>query len=352
MLAGLLDYSGNAKAAPALLQHFASSGHSVTAEMSQLRAVGMSARDMRLLRLAYDIACRMARAEVRRRPVLGNWQVLIDYLQTAMAHEQVEQFRILFLDRTPEEKYAEYEKAWRTRVGDRRFIYSRDSWRRIGQAKHCRRASAMGGRKAAPRCSKGLGSGREAILRNCTAMACQRRYDYSNSPQVAVIKTSGCIGQKGMPRRNTIFMPTPYLALLIGGVLPACLWAITAILQKLSTQHNLGPGPFLMAFGAMVLATGLALSILPRGTGEWSWIGLRYALVSGLAYAIATGLISYALLSFGVPISKLAPVLGCNVLITVLLGVFLLGEGASLNIWKAVGGTVAVMLGLALVISA
>ena len=210
----------------------------------------------------------------------------------------------------------------------------------------------MGGRKAAPRCSKGLGSGREPILRNCTAMACQRRYDYSNSPQVAVIKTSGCIGQKGMPRRNTISMPTPYLALLIGGVLPACLWAITAILQKLSTQHNLGPGPFLMAFGAMVLATGLALSILPRGAGEWSWIGLRYALVSGLAYAIATGLISYALLSFGVPISKLAPVLGCNVLITVLLGVFLLGEGASLNIWKAVGGTVAVMLGLALVISA
>jgi hypothetical protein len=45
-------------------------------------------------------------------------------------------------------------------------------------------------------------------------------------------------------------------------------------------------------------------------------------------------------------------VLGCNVLITVLLGVFLLGEGASLNIWKAVGGTATVMLGLALVTSA
>jgi uncharacterized membrane protein len=153
------------------------------------------------------------------------------------------------------------------------------------------------------------------------------------------------------PPENNL-MPTPYLALLIGGVLPACLWAITAILQKLSTQHNLGPGPFLMTFGAMVLATGLALSVLQRGAGEWSWIGLCYALTSGLAYAIATGLISYALLSFGVPISKLAPVLGCNVLITVLLGVFLLGEGASLNIWKTVGGTATVMLGLALVTSA
>ncbi len=41
----------------------------------------------------------MARAEVRGRPVLSNWQALIGYLQTAMAYEQVEQFRILFLDR-------------------------------------------------------------------------------------------------------------------------------------------------------------------------------------------------------------------------------------------------------------
>ncbi len=40
----------------------------------------------------------MARAEVRRRPVLSNWQSLIAYLQTAMAYEQIEQFRILFLD--------------------------------------------------------------------------------------------------------------------------------------------------------------------------------------------------------------------------------------------------------------
>jgi DNA repair protein RadC len=41
----------------------------------------------------------MARADVRARPVLGNWQALLAYLQTAMAYEQIEQFRILFLDR-------------------------------------------------------------------------------------------------------------------------------------------------------------------------------------------------------------------------------------------------------------
>lgn len=51
LLAGLLAYSGNTAAAPALMQHFASLGHVVTAEASQLNAFGMSARDVKLLRL-------------------------------------------------------------------------------------------------------------------------------------------------------------------------------------------------------------------------------------------------------------------------------------------------------------
>ena len=41
----------------------------------------------------------MARADVRARPVLGNWPALLAYLQTSMAYEQIEQFRFLFLDR-------------------------------------------------------------------------------------------------------------------------------------------------------------------------------------------------------------------------------------------------------------
>ena len=47
---------------------------------------------------AYAEECAV-RAEARSRPVRSNWQALIAYLQTAMAYEQIEQFRILFLDR-------------------------------------------------------------------------------------------------------------------------------------------------------------------------------------------------------------------------------------------------------------
>lgn len=98
LLAGLLISPQSAGRASALLQHFPSIGHVIAAESAQLRAFGLTGRDIAAFRLVREIACRMARAEVRSRPVLGNWQALIGYLQTAMAYEQVEQFRILFLD--------------------------------------------------------------------------------------------------------------------------------------------------------------------------------------------------------------------------------------------------------------
>jgi len=40
----------------------------------------------------------MARAEVMDAPILNKWDLLIDYLKLAMAREQIEQFRVLFLD--------------------------------------------------------------------------------------------------------------------------------------------------------------------------------------------------------------------------------------------------------------
>lgn len=99
LLAGLLTSSQGTACASGLLQNFPSIGHVISAEPAQLRAFGMTGHNIAVFRLVREIACRMARAEVRSRPVLSNWQSLIAYLQTAMAYEQIEQFRILFLDR-------------------------------------------------------------------------------------------------------------------------------------------------------------------------------------------------------------------------------------------------------------
>ncbi|MFM2043211.1 MAG: hypothetical protein RLY86_1787 [Pseudomonadota bacterium] len=51
------------------------------------------------LRIVGAVGLRMARQEVLKKPVLSSWQKLLDYCEGAMAHEPLEQFRLLFLDR-------------------------------------------------------------------------------------------------------------------------------------------------------------------------------------------------------------------------------------------------------------
>lgn len=51
------------------------------------------------LKIVEAAAQRMARARVMHRPVLSGWQALLDYCHTAMAHAEIEEFRVLFLDR-------------------------------------------------------------------------------------------------------------------------------------------------------------------------------------------------------------------------------------------------------------
>lgn len=99
LLTGLLTYSQSSACARVLLRHFASIGHVLSAEPHQLAVFGLTARDIGLFELVRRTACHIAKAEVRRRPLLSNWQALIGYLKSAMAYEQVEQFRVLFLDR-------------------------------------------------------------------------------------------------------------------------------------------------------------------------------------------------------------------------------------------------------------
>ncbi|HEX2478072.1 MAG TPA: JAB domain-containing protein [Geminicoccaceae bacterium] len=52
-----------------------------------------------LLKAIGEVLKRALREEIKDRPVIGSWSALIDYLQVALAHEPIEQFRVLFLDR-------------------------------------------------------------------------------------------------------------------------------------------------------------------------------------------------------------------------------------------------------------
>ena len=84
----------------ALLERFGSFNGVITAPEAELRKVkGVGPSLVVELKLIEAAAQRLLRDRVINRPVLSSWQALLDYCQTAMAHRETEQFRILFLDR-------------------------------------------------------------------------------------------------------------------------------------------------------------------------------------------------------------------------------------------------------------
>ena len=51
------------------------------------------------LKIVHAAAGRIARGQVRKRPVLSSWKAVLDYCRTEMAFSDKEQFRIIFLDK-------------------------------------------------------------------------------------------------------------------------------------------------------------------------------------------------------------------------------------------------------------
>lgn len=82
-----------------LLRRFGSLSGVLDADPGALRQVkGVSEASVGALKIAALAARRMARSEVRQKPVLGSWQALLDYLTIDMASLTVERVRVLYLD--------------------------------------------------------------------------------------------------------------------------------------------------------------------------------------------------------------------------------------------------------------
>ncbi|HEY0205861.1 MAG TPA: DNA repair protein RadC [Acetobacteraceae bacterium] len=85
--------------ARALLTRFGSFANVIAAPLPELRGVdGMGEAGAAALKTVQAAALRLVRSEVQDRPLLGNWDQLMAYLNAVLSRERVEQFRILFLD--------------------------------------------------------------------------------------------------------------------------------------------------------------------------------------------------------------------------------------------------------------
>ena len=100
LLYGVILRGDTKPLAKRLLARFGDINHVLAAPAPRLREVeGVGDKVVFQLKLMEALGHRMARAAVMKKPILGSWDALLRYCQTAMAHRDLEQFRVLFLDR-------------------------------------------------------------------------------------------------------------------------------------------------------------------------------------------------------------------------------------------------------------
>ena len=115
--------------AKALLSRFKDFGKVMTASPSELKTVkGVGDSLVATLKLVEATAQRMARHQVLNKPIFTHWEFLLDYCQTVMAHNRIEQFRVIYLNR----KFAlmDEEILW-TGTVDETPVYSREVMKRV-----------------------------------------------------------------------------------------------------------------------------------------------------------------------------------------------------------------------------
>ncbi|WP_346322193.1 DNA repair protein RadC [Emcibacter sp. SYSU 3D8] len=86
--------------AKALIDRFGSLADVLSAPPERLAEVkGVGDGIVAALKLVREAGLRLTRAKALNRPALSSWAAVLEYCQAAMAYENREQFRILFLDR-------------------------------------------------------------------------------------------------------------------------------------------------------------------------------------------------------------------------------------------------------------
>lgn len=83
-----------------LLSDFGDLPGVIGASANRLAAIqGVGSRVIHELKIVEAAGHAMTRVKVMHREVISNWEALLNYCQTKMAHMEREQFRVLFLDR-------------------------------------------------------------------------------------------------------------------------------------------------------------------------------------------------------------------------------------------------------------
>lgn len=143
-------------------------------------------------------------------------------------------------------------------------------------------------------------------------------------------------------------MSSTTLGLLIGGLVPAVLFALSGISNKFALQAGMGPA-------AMILVTGCAgivvasLWILMFGDGQFTAKGIGWSILVGAPWAVAVILVAVAINQYGAPLSQLIPLYNMNTLLAVAFSLWIFAEWKQVHLPQILLGSVLIVAGGVLV---
>ncbi len=85
--------------AKSLLAHFGGFGEVMSADPDALSEAGLGLAGIAAIKSVREAALRLMRSELQERPIVSSWDKMIDYCNAHVAHNKIEEFHILFLDR-------------------------------------------------------------------------------------------------------------------------------------------------------------------------------------------------------------------------------------------------------------
>lgn len=141
--------------------------------------------------------------------------------------------------------------------------------------------------------------------------------------------------------------------LLVGGLLPALLFGVAGLLQKVASRTGAGAGPYLLCIGVGVLLVGTLVTLGSHGAGRTiSGRGMLASGAIGFAWALGTWAVVLGLTRYAAPLAKLAPLYNLNTLVVVVLALVVFAEFRDVAVTKLVAGAALIVVGGALVANA
>jgi uncharacterized membrane protein len=134
------------------------------------------------------------------------------------------------------------------------------------------------------------------------------------------------------------------VGLIIGGLLPAIFYGVSAIFAKSSANAGMTVGWHLFWIGLAVSAMGVILQAFIPGVAP-SRLAIASSSLQGALWGLGTGGVLIGIFHFQAPLAKLVPLYNMNTLITVGLALIIFGEWQHIKILQLMTGAVLIVIG-------